>query len=228
MQKLPKEPGVYKITVLTTGKIYFGSTKNLRNRYNRYNWAVHSDKNYSEVTRPITIAMREAGWDNIKFEIVRCDDACKDHHIRKKIENYYITTYCSNDPNIGYNITDATNPVEGMSFSRPQSPIERTRRAKPIVVYNIDTDQALYFLGGAKSAGDYFGYKKDVASHSVKRGNLVDGKWYWFPVTSDELNKSIARSAKRNSYSHNRYMAAVKRYIKFAKAEYGLDLEIYE
>lgn len=219
-----KVPGIYMIT-LPDGKIYIGSSKDLMNRIKRYKWASKSNSDYSETMRHVTKAIRKFGFENCRFDIIDCGDKYADNQYRLAVESEYILKFNSFNPDIGYNMTDATNPAEaGYGPSHVQTPGEKLRRAKPVFLFNYKTEQTFYVFGGAKSAGKFFGYEKDVASHVVNRALLVNKEWYIIPAIQPSLDKVVTKAKAKNTYGSRQYLKAVERIVDIAKEYYGITL----
>lgn len=83
---------VYK-HIFPNGKMYIGQTKFLD--YER-RWA----GGYGYINQPVFKAIQKFGWENIKHEILFCDEVeCNEN----RLEREYIELYKSNDPKYGYN-----------------------------------------------------------------------------------------------------------------------------
>lgn len=228
-----KVPGVYMIRNNNNGKVYIGSSNDIRKRMKQYTWASKSNSEYSEVKRPILKAIRKEGIENFTFSILECGDKFEDKVFRYGVEAAYIATYRSDDPKYGYNGTSG-NDHNTLYYDhhRTQKYVERMNRAKPVFSYDIETGGTLLFIGGAKAAGRHFGFSKDVMSHTVKRGSMLKDKYYIIPALHKEREAIIdSLRTKKLSGSHpnskavrafNAYKDASDKIAKIAK-EFGYD-----
>lgn len=87
--------GIYKITQITTGKVYIGQSINIDNRWNQHALAVDDLSFHGEYMRDPT----DFTYQTLKQN----DDYTKDDLDR--LEKQYITDYKSNDPKFGFNGT---------------------------------------------------------------------------------------------------------------------------
>ncbi len=177
-----KISGVYMIRNKLNGKVYIGESVDIRRRWNLYKWASVSDKNYPETTRAITKAIRSDGIENFEFSILQSGENMKDKFNRLAVEAEYIMNYQSYNSEFGYNQTTGNEPYLINDIPRVQSTKEKLKRATPVFLFNIETRNTLLYLSGAKGVGDDLGYNKDVMSHSVKRGSLIENKYYIIPA----------------------------------------------
>jgi group I intron endonuclease len=119
--KPPAEPGIYKITCLTTSKFYLGSTVNLRRRKKEHFTALRHNKHHSQ---SLQRAWNKYGEQAFTFEVVELvlpvALASREEYWFKKLKPF---------SHNGYNIAiNAEAPMRG----RKQTPeaIEKTRQAK--------------------------------------------------------------------------------------------------
>lgn len=191
-KKRPVIAGVYLIRNKRNHKIYVGQSKDVLKRFRQYEWGSTSDRDYSETKHPVTKAIREEGIENFEFAIVERND---DLHERVRLEAEYIKKYKSDDPKYGYNETCGGEP--GHSWSREQQFRERIRRADPVFLYNIETEEALLYLSGAKGVADEFGTSKDIVSHVVNRGLAFQYKYYVIPARKDKRDEVLKKRLKQ-------------------------------
>ena len=191
-KKRPVIAGVYLIRNKRNHKIYVGQSKDILKRFRQYEWGSTSDRDYSETTHSITMAIREEGIENFEFAIVERSD---DLHKRVQLEAEYIKKYKSDDPEYGYNETSGGEP--GHSWSREQQFRERIRRADPVFLYNIETEEALLYLSGAKGVADEFNTSKDIVSHSVVQCLAFKYKYYVIPARKDKRDEVLKKRLKQ-------------------------------
>lgn len=116
---LQSTPGIYKITSITSGKIYIGCASNVRTRINGHLYDLRKDKhNNSYLQR----AWTKYGEENFIFEMIeKCD--ISDLHAR---EHYWVNELNCLDRSTGYNLKP-TNP-NGCSI-HSEATIEKLRQA---------------------------------------------------------------------------------------------------
>ena len=230
MSKATKIPGVYKITNTVNGKVYIGSSNDIINRWKRYRWAVDSTKGYLETTRIIVKAMRKHGIDKFRFEAIDTSAAMSDKLARYIREAELIRKYNSDDPSYGYNGTDGNEHMHifrSDNHVRPQGIRERLQRAKAIFEYDTEKDRCMLYLGGAKAWGKHRGYGKDVSSHTVVRGSLIEGRYYLIyadpvdrKIQADKIYHKYVASLTEGTKGHTR---AMNRYQKYINAVYRVN-----
>lgn len=191
-KKRPVIAGVYLIRNKRNHKIYVGQSKDILKRFRQYEWGSTSDRDYSETTHPVTVAIREEGIENFEFAIV---ERSNDLHERVRLEAEYIKKYKSDDPEYGYNETRGGEP--GHSWSREQNFRERIRRADPVFLYNIETEETFLYLSGAKGVADEFGTSKDIVSHSVVQCLAFKYKHYVIPARKDKRDEVLKKRLKQ-------------------------------
>lgn len=197
-KKRPVIAGVYLIRNKRNHKIYVGQSKDILRRFRQYEWGATSDRDYHETKHPVTMAIREEGIENFEFAIVeRSNDLQK----RIQLEAEYIKKYKSDDPAYGYNET-AGGEI-GRPWSREQRFRERIRRADPVFLYNIETEETFLYLSGAKGVADEFGTSKDIVSHSVVQCLAFKYKYYVIPARKDKRDEVLKKRLKQLEDSAN-------------------------
>jgi hypothetical protein len=89
--------GIYKITNIVNGKIYIGSSVNLKERKSKHFWMLNKgihDNKY------LQMSFTKYGKENFIFEVIEYCDVC-DLISR---ENFFILEHKSNDLSFGYNL----------------------------------------------------------------------------------------------------------------------------
>lgn len=108
--KVCKPVFIYRYTNLINGKVYIGSTVNIKKRQRQ-----HKEASESTIPRMERIyfyqATRKYGWNNFKFEIIE-ENVCI--IIRNERENYWIKHHNSLDRKFGYNscLADKREPSD--------------------------------------------------------------------------------------------------------------------
>lgn len=99
---------IYKITNSINGKIYIGlTTKTITHRKYRH------IASFKKLNTYLAKAVRKHGIDNFKFETIDSGNFTKEELIN--LEKHYIKLYNSNNPTIGYNMTEGG---ETITYSR--------------------------------------------------------------------------------------------------------------
>jgi GIY-YIG catalytic domain protein len=225
-----KLPGVYMIRNKLNNKVYIGESTDIPNRFKRYRWAVNSSANYAEVTRPITMAMRQDGIENFEFRILKSGPEYKDRYLRLQTEIEYIYEYQSYDGRFGYNETKGGE--SGPITSRTQSTKERTKRSKAVFLYDTETQNTQLYFSGAKGVGVDLGFGKDVMSHTVKRGSLLLDRYYVIPVSYTErhelLEKLRVKKTQNTDQPARAQAHSAKAFARYELAVTYIDLIAYE
>jgi group I intron endonuclease len=99
-------PGVYKITCLSSGKIYIGSTKNFWTRYLSH---VRQLKTGSHHNTHLLRSFQKHGLDNFLFESLEIVEELSKLRVR---EQYWIVTSGCLNRETGYNISPTTDMTE--------------------------------------------------------------------------------------------------------------------
>ncbi len=90
-------PGIYKITSITTGKIYIGCASNVRTRINGHIYALRKKTHNNSYLQNAWI---KYGEKNFIFEII---EKCEIINLHAR-EHYWVTLLNCLDKNIGYNL----------------------------------------------------------------------------------------------------------------------------
>lgn len=194
-KKRPVIAGVYLIRNRRNGKVYIGQSKDILKRFRQYEWGATSDRDYSETKHPVTKAIREEGIENFDFTILASGSRFNKVEKRLELETEYIQLYHSDDPKRGYN--ESAGGEIGRPWAREQKFRERIRRADPVFLYNIKTEEALLYLSGAKGVADEFGSSKDIVSHVVNLGFAFQYKYYVIPARKDKRDEVLAKRIKQ-------------------------------
>ena len=94
---------IYKHTNNINGKIYIGQTNNPDKR-----WGSNGEhyKPREEGTSHFYCAIKKYGWENFSHEILA---TCESRDQANELEQYYIKTLDSTNPDIGYNLSSGGN-----------------------------------------------------------------------------------------------------------------------
>lgn len=166
--------GIYKITVVPTGKIYIGQAVDLHNRFQAHIRSARND-NVRDGSLPIHRAMRKYGLENIKVEVI---EYCQREQLDNK-ERYWIKYYHAQDPNIGYNL--ANGGQRGFNLSG-----ERHSQAK---LSQKEVDEIIQLISEKELTLREIAKKYNVSFATIC--NINTGK-NW---RKDELNYPIRKNA---------------------------------
>ena len=135
--------GIYKITNLINGKIYIGSSINLKRRMNEHlrelRLNIHSNKRLQN-------SYNKYGEENFKTEVV---EYCDINKVRER-EQFYIDNYLPYLTEIGYNISNcSTGGNTGNSESHPKAKlnwekVNEIRNSYKLNIYNMEELSDLY------------------------------------------------------------------------------------
>lgn len=99
---------IYKITNRINNLIYIGcTTRSLQERVLQHFWDARKQDDFHT-------AIRTFGKQNFVAEVL---EVCEDDSLKEDRERYYIATYNSTDPKIGYNRTIGGNGTVGYKFT---------------------------------------------------------------------------------------------------------------
>lgn len=101
--------GVYKITNIDNGKVYVGSSKNLKNRLNRHLWYL---KKNTHSNSHLQRAWNKYGEDKFEFSVL---EFVPDVNILLEREQHYMNLYLSYKRDFGYNILPIAGSSENMT-----------------------------------------------------------------------------------------------------------------
>ena len=107
--------GIYKITQISTGKVYIGQSTNIDNRWNQHSEAVDNlsfHQEYRKNPKDFTFQILEENDDYTKEDLAR-------------LEKQYITDYKSNDPKYGFNGTAGNDDGKKKTKSTKILPVLR-------------------------------------------------------------------------------------------------------
>lgn len=103
---------IYRLTNKVNGKVYIGVTNNLKKRMREHSYALNDYL--------ISKAIRKYGWESFTCEVI--DQTNIEREAYEVLEPRHIAEHHSNDPSIGYNLTEGGQGMTGYVFS------EETRR----------------------------------------------------------------------------------------------------
>lgn len=108
--------GVYKIRNIQTGKVYIGSSKNLKNRIRDHRIALKNNQNSPYLQR----AYNKYGKANFEFKVLlRCD---AQRAVLLVHEQHFIDIYDATNPKYGYNLV----PIAGSNLGHKHNNQART------------------------------------------------------------------------------------------------------
>ena len=110
-QSIPAESGIYKITCKPNGKIYIGSSINLRRRWSTHKYSLRKG---THCNAHLQRAWNKYGEHGFVFEVVEIVEVSN----LEQCEQYYLDALRAYDDKIGFNISkDARSPWRGHKLS---------------------------------------------------------------------------------------------------------------
>lgn len=104
---VPKTSGIYKITCMANGKIYVGSSENLRRRWNEHQYRL---KNNTHSNQYLQNAWDKYGQESFIFEVVELTTLT----MTLEREQYWLDELKSYNKQIGFNISKCVEaPMKG-------------------------------------------------------------------------------------------------------------------
>jgi len=174
--------GIYMITQYSTNKIYIGETQDIQSRWSAYR-SLHTRyirdlyKKPFERYRAIEQEIIKNGIEDFKFDVVVDqfdNNELIDTKYRRTLEAYYIDKYHANDPKIGYNTYSRNSYIIDKALrhsyaGQKTKPGTKILKSDPIIVYDIDDESTMMFLG-KKSFGDHINKDKGIIARCTKTG----------------------------------------------------------
>jgi group I intron endonuclease len=165
--------GIYIIINKINGKIYIGSSVNLKTREREHFRSLKNNKHHSQ---HLQYAYNHYGKESFKFGII--EYVSKDKELLLKREQYWLDYYQSYDMNYGYNIAKyAESPMRGRHQSKEAKDKMSIYRKGRLVGEN-NPNYGRYYTEeekkkiGKKSKGRLLGSKSKSAKKVI---NLTDG-----------------------------------------------------
>lgn len=131
--EVTNESGIYLITNITNGKIYVGSSVNLRKRRNEHKSNL---KNEKHVNMHLQNAWKKYGEKNFTFSIIELV-----YDINKLLdrEQYWIDKLNACDREVGYNLASIAGSVLGRKMTEEQIIANRFNKNRiPILQFDLD------------------------------------------------------------------------------------------
>lgn len=198
-KKLEKIAGVYLIRIKPTGKVYVGSSNNIRRRIKLHRLAAMSSAPSVRRDGELYDDIRKYGVKSMEIEYLDISEDMKDETKRLNMEYAMIMEYKAKNPQYGYN---TGNLFAGLAKPRVQKPIEKINRAKSLILYDTQTGGAWLFFGGAKEIGKHLGYGKerqygkDAMSHAAINLSLVRSRYLLFYIDKDMRKNQLKHAVK--------------------------------
>lgn len=131
---LPDTSGVYKIENIKNGKVYVGSTQNIRLRRNNHVSDLRHDRHHNT---HLQSSFNKHGEDNFKFYILEFCDINR----LKETEHYWIKKLKSNNREFGYNSRIYVSSNRGFRHSeQTKKKISISKKGVKIAEYNISEE----------------------------------------------------------------------------------------
>lgn len=95
----PKKPGIYLLTNIKNGKIYYGKACNIKNRMSHHKWCEKRSDNDTYIGR----AIKKHGWISFTVTIVETQEILDNEYLLDR-EEELIRIHDTTNKEIGYNI----------------------------------------------------------------------------------------------------------------------------
>lgn len=112
MDILPRTSGIYQILCVPTGKVYIGSSANLRRRWREHQKYLTAGT-WRKSNHYLMHAWRKYGAEAFEFTIL---EFVEPEHLLER-EQYYLDTIRPFDPSIGFNSSPTAGSVRGIKLS---------------------------------------------------------------------------------------------------------------
>lgn len=155
--------GVYKITCNTNNHFYYGSSVNIKSRFQNHICKLRTEKHRNKRLQRIYI---KYGEDSLIFEIVEyCDIGmvleCEQKYINKHFENPNCINFCKH----------AKAPMAGLTFSKDHKRKISESQIRNKYLFHYSNGDIMAF-NSLKNAGDFFKTKPSIVSKWFKRKDL--------------------------------------------------------
>lgn len=203
--EIPNIPGIYKFTNKTNGKIYIGSSQNLRTRYFKHIGLLKNNKHHSNHFQN---AWNKYGENNFNYEIVECVEKIEFLLNREQyyldnllFANEYINKLNSKFLKLGYNINPSASNRLGttQNLESIQKSVKNNPNRKEILQYDFNGNFIKEWNSGSEASRELqltkTGISKCCNHNSEYCGNFIF-------IFSDELDLNIdyLNSLKENPY----------------------------
>lgn len=95
---------IYAVKCLETGKLYIGSTQDLKRRIYQHKLESKNKRNLNR----LYVDARRFGWDRFQWYIIETDVP---HYLRNEREGIWIDHYDSTNPDVGYNAYNVNRKI---------------------------------------------------------------------------------------------------------------------
>lgn len=173
--------GIYSITNLNNGKIYIGSSVDVRSRFSQHKSGLRKSNHHN---RYLQRAWDKYGEGCFEFKVI---EVVEDVSVILEREQYWIDKYESYDSSIGYNISPTAGNTTGcMHTDESRKKISEAKKGFK------HTDEFKKFIGECNSKRIITDETRSKLSESKKRDNLSE-------ETLDKLSKASIGSNNPNS-----------------------------
>jgi len=185
------QSGIYKITCIATGKVYIGSSVNVKKRRQQHMEGLNNGKHHSQLLQR---AWNKYGKENFKFTVI----VYVPEELLIEQEQHYIDLYHAADRNYGYNISPAAGTVRGIkrpnaNWGRILSEETKQKIAKSLTGFKHSPEAKKNMSESNK------GKKKKPMSKEQKR-KLSEIKRGRHPNITPEFRVKLSEKMKGNKF----------------------------
>lgn len=183
---------IYKIINLINQKIYIGkTTKNIENRFNK-----HKDNAAKKINRRLYDSMNFYGYDNFNIEEI---EYVEDNSHLSKREIYWILFFNSNDPEIGYNMTNGGEGGNTGKYHYGKSPYDWWVEKYGVEKANL-IKKDVYERVSIKMKNREGHSQTEETKNKIRNFNIENGikppTQYWIDITHPMLGKKHTEESK--------------------------------
>lgn len=182
--------GIYKITCIPTGKVYIGSSKNIKRRWQKHKEELNKNIHH---TPYLQAAWNKYGKDEFHFSIIEQHENYDLKYLYER-EFYWMIEYDCKNSEKGFNYCD---PGKGPSIpykDRKKSTGERKKRdSKPVYSLNLETKELKLTT-----------YQACIEENNIKQSRFGDIILFWKKYFNNEIegmrDKNMKKSYKGFTY----------------------------
>lgn len=189
--QLPRTCGVYRITCIPTGKIYIGSSVNLRRR-----WHDHQSRLNAKNARNLHF---QRAWDKYGADAF-CFDILEYCNIEEVLirEQYYLNALRPFDRGVGFNIAlDAKAPTLGRKNHKPRRKVVAPPKEKRAKIITAET---------RKKMSESAKRRAPPVAATMKAAKINKGR-----KKSEETRRKMSHAGLNRQPDHNRKIGVAQK-----------------
>lgn len=183
---------IYKITELSTGKIYIGQTHNIAHRKAQYRYMTKSGDPSKHKQREFVSKLIGKDFDaDFVCEVI--EDNIVDQNDLNDREIYWIKYYNATDPRYGYNVHIGGNSIGYISNGVRNMWKMQSKRKRGIIAYDTKKNRCILCMSCA-SAATVFDFKSaECLATNIRKMRRIKSARYFLYYTKVEYEMNFIR-----------------------------------